>query len=49
MKWLMQLLAMLIPKMFKELVKKEPKSMEVGHSDGETENRLKDKIDETWS
>jgi hypothetical protein len=44
----MQFLAMLIPKLFKELVKKEPRTMEVGDSNGETEDRLRDKIDDTW-
>lgn len=48
MNWLMKLLAMLIPNLFKELLGKKQPTMEVGHSDGDTEKRLKDKIDETW-
>jgi hypothetical protein len=48
MKWLIQLLALLIPNLIKELFKKSPPTMETGKSDGKTEENLKDKIDETW-
>jgi hypothetical protein len=48
MSWIIKLLAALIPGFIKGLLKKSPPSMEVGHSDGETEKRLHEKIDETW-
>lgn len=49
MNFLSDLLAKLIPNLIKSLFKKELPGMEVGHSNGETEKRLHDKIDETWS
>jgi hypothetical protein len=48
MKWLISLLAKLVPELIAKLFKKENPDMEYGHSDGNTEKRLKDKIDETW-
>jgi hypothetical protein len=48
MSWLKSLLAELIPALIAKLFKQEPHSMEVGHSDGDTEKRLHDKIDKTW-
>ncbi len=42
MKWLIQLLAALIPTIIKELLNIKPSHVE-GESDGKTEKRLKDK------
>jgi hypothetical protein len=44
-KWVIQLLAALIPNIIKELLKIKP-SMAEGKSDGSTEKRLKNKIKE---
>jgi hypothetical protein len=48
MKWVIQLIVSLVLGAIGKFIKKEPQTMEVGHSDGETEERLHDKIDDTW-
>ena len=49
MGWLKAFLVDLIATIFAKFLKKETQEMEVGHSDGDTEERLHDKIDKTWS
>jgi len=47
MKFLIQLLAALLPQVIKELLKIQP-TMTEGRSAGTTEKRLKDKIKKKW-
>lgn len=48
MSWLKAFLVELIATTISKFFKKETQEMEIGHSDGETEERLHDKIDDTW-